>query len=71
MLLTPSPKRKVNIMDTLKGYKTNLAAIGLLCLAFYEFTQGHMDVAMQSLMGALAAFGLWQAISNGTQEKKN
>ena len=45
-------------MDALKGYKTNLAALGLLALAFYEFTQGHMDVAMQSLMGALAAFGL-------------
>lgn len=56
-------------MDALKGYKTNLAALGLLALAFYEFTQGHMDVAMQSLMGALAAFGLRQAISNGSQSK--
>lgn len=56
-------------MDMLKGYKTNLAAIGLLCLAFYEFSEGRIDMAMQSLMAALAAFGLRQAISNGSQSK--
>jgi len=56
-------------MDALKGYKTNLAAIGLLSLAFYQFTQGSVDLAFQSLMGALAAFGLRQAISNGSQSK--
>ena len=58
-------------MDALKGYKPNLAAIGLMCLAFYQFSQGSVDLAFQSLMAALAAFGLRQAISNGTQEKKN
>ena len=69
MLLTPPPKRKVNLMDALKGYKTNLAAIGLLALAFYQFSQGSVDSAFESLMGALAAFGLRQAISNGSQSK--
>lgn len=56
-------------MDMLKGYKTNLAAIGLLCLAFYQFSQGSVDLAFQSLMAALAAFGIRQAITNGSQSK--
>ena len=55
-------------MDMLNGYKTYLAVAGLLGLALHEFSQGHVDLAFQSLMGALAAFGLRQAI-NGPQGK--
>ena len=68
MLLTPSPKRKDSIMEMFNGYKTYLAVAGLLGLALYEFSQGHVDLSFQSLMGALAAFGLRQAI-NGPQGK--
>lgn len=55
-------------MEMLNGYKTYLAAAGLLGLALYQFSQGSMDTALQSLMAALAAFGLRQAI-NGSQGK--
>lgn len=55
-------------MEMLNGYKTYLAAAGLLGLALYQFSQGSMDTALQSLMAALAAFGLRQAI-NGSQSK--
>ena len=68
MLLTPQPKRKDSIMEMLNGYKTYLATAGLLGLALYQFSEGHVELAFQSLMGALAAFGLRQAI-NGSQGK--
>jgi hypothetical protein len=55
-------------MDMLNGYKTYLAAAGLIGLALYQFSQGSVDLAFQSLLGALAAFGLRQAI-NGSQGK--
>jgi hypothetical protein len=55
-------------MEMLNGYKTYLAAAGLLGLALYQFSEGHVDLAFQSLMGALVAFGLRQAI-NGSQGK--
>lgn len=55
-------------MEMFNGYKTYLAVAGLLGLALYEFSQGHVDLSFQSLMGALAAFGLRQAI-NGPQGK--
>lgn len=55
-------------MNLLTGYKTYLAAAGLLGLAVYQFSQGQVELAMQSLLGAMAAFGLRQAM-NGTQGK--
>jgi hypothetical protein len=55
-------------MEMLNGYKTYLAVAGLLGLALHQFSQGSVDLAFQSLMGALAAFGLRQAI-NGSQGK--
>ena len=56
-------------MEIINGYKTYLAAAGLLGLALYQFSQGQFEAAMQSLFGALAAFGLRQALGNGSQSK--
>jgi hypothetical protein len=47
---------------TLDGYKTYLAAAGLLGLAVYQFSQGQVEAALQSLLAAAAAFGLRQAV---------
>ena len=55
-------------MEMLNGFKTYLAAAGLLGLALYQFSQGSIETALQSLMGALAAFGLRQAL-DGSQGK--
>lgn len=49
-------------MDFLLGFKTYLAAAGLLGLALYQFSQGQYQEAYMSLMGALAAFGLRTAL---------
>ena len=49
-------------MDILPGWKTYLAAAGLFGLAVYQFSQGDLGAAWQSLMAALAAFGLRTAI---------
>jgi hypothetical protein len=52
-------------MDILAGWKTNLAAAGLLGLSLYQFSQADLAGAWQSLMAALAAFGLKMAIARG------
>lgn len=46
----------------LDGWKTYLAALGLLGLSFWQFSQGQFELGTQSFMAALAAFGLRQAI---------
>lgn len=51
-------------MDVLSGYKTYIAAIGMVGLAFYQFSQGQIDAAFQSLFAGLAAFGLRSAVAN-------
>lgn len=50
-------------MDILSGYKTYVAAAGLVGLAVYQFSQGHYPDAFQSLMAALAAFGIRSAMA--------
>lgn len=45
-------------MSFLQGWKTKIAAFGLLGLAVYQLSQGEIDKAMQSALAALAAFGL-------------
>lgn len=55
-------------MNLINGYKTYLAAAGLLGLALYQFSQGQVEAAIQSFLAALAAFGIRQAL-NGTQGK--
>lgn len=52
----------MNPISVFGGWKTYLAALGLLGLAIYQFSQGQIELAIQSLMAALAAFGLRQAI---------
>lgn len=46
----------------MNGYKTYLAAVGLLGLALWQFSQGEYPAAIQSFLAALAAFGLRHAI---------
>lgn len=53
----------MNFFSFLEGYKTYFAAAGLFGLSLYQFTQGQFDVATQSLMAALAAFGLKDALA--------
>ncbi len=45
------------------GWRTYLAAAGLLGYALYQASTGDYAAAWQSLMAALAAFGLRQAIA--------
>jgi hypothetical protein len=49
-------------MDFLAGWKTLVAAAGLVGLAVYQYSQNDYTGAWQSLMAALAAFGLRMAI---------
>lgn len=53
-------------VEALKGYKTYGAAVGLLGLAIYQLTHEQPEAGIQSLLAALAAFGLRNAI--GTKE---
>ena len=50
------------IMNSITGYKTYIAALGLVGLAVYQGSQGQFDQAAQSIFGALAAVGLHSAI---------
>jgi len=51
-------------MNLLNGYKTYLAAVGLFGLALYQFSQGQVEQAVQSFLGALAAVGIRNALKN-------
>lgn len=53
----------MNPFSFLDGYKTYMAAAGLFGLALYQFTQGQYDVGFQSLMAALAAFGVKSSLA--------
>lgn len=53
----------MNPLDALSGWKTYLAAAGLLGLAIYQVSQGDYEHAMQSFMASLAAVGLRHAIA--------
>ena len=54
---------------TLNGYKTYLAAAGLLGLAIYQASQGDYPAAVQSVLAALAAAGLRNAITTTAAAK--
>ena len=49
-------------MSWLEGYKTYIAAIGLLGLAVYQASESRFSEAAQSFLAALALFGLRSAI---------
>lgn len=44
------------------GWKTYAAALGLLGLAVYQLTQGDYVNGLESLLAALAAFGIRHAL---------
>ena len=50
-------------INLLSGWRTYLAAAGLLGQALYLFSTASYPAAWASLMAALAAFGLRQAIA--------
>jgi hypothetical protein len=50
------------------GFKTYLAAVGLVGLAVYQVSQGQLDQAFQALCAALAAVGLRHAIQKGASQ---
>ena len=52
------------ILDLGTGYRTYLAALGLLGLSVYQLSEGQVQPAIQSFLAALAAFGIRQAVSN-------
>jgi hypothetical protein len=56
----------IPVLSLLTGYRTYLAAAGLLGLAVFQVSQSQFEPAWQSLMAALAAFGLRQAMNSNT-----
>ena len=52
----------------LAGLRTYLAAVGLLGLALHQFSVGAFDAAAQSLLAALAAFGVRSAIGRNAPQ---
>ena len=52
-----------NVTNLLSGYKTYIAAAGLFGLAVYQLSQGQYDSATQSVLAALAAAGIRNAIA--------
>lgn len=47
----------------LNGYKTYIAAAGLVGLSLFQFSTGQVPMAIQTLFSALATAGLRSAIS--------
>lgn len=52
-------------MNILDGYKTYIAAAGLIGLAVYQASQGDLQSAIQSVIAAFGLFGVRHAISRG------
>ena len=53
----------MNVIDVLSGYKTYIAAVGLVGLAVYQASQGDVQTAFQTFLAALAAVGLRHAVA--------
>jgi hypothetical protein len=51
------------ILALLSGYKTYLAAVGLVGLAVYQVSQGQIETALQSFLAAATATGLRHAMA--------
>lgn len=49
--------------DVLPGYKTYIAVVGLIGLALYQISQGDYNGAVQNILAALAAFGLYNRVT--------
>jgi hypothetical protein len=52
----------VAFLSVLNGYKTYIAAAGLLGLSLFQFSTGQVAPAIQTLLSALAMAGLRSAI---------
>lgn len=50
-------------LGILDGYKTYIAAAGLLGLSVFQFSTGQISFGLQTLFAALAAAGLRSAIA--------
>ena len=50
--------RDMGILTLLNGYKTYIAALGLVGLAIYQISVGEYNMALQSILAGLAAAGL-------------
>ena len=55
------------LKDPLAGYKTYLAAAGLLLHGLWQMTQGNLDAGWTEVLAGLAAFGLRNAIDRPTE----
>ncbi len=58
----------MNVLTIAAGWRTYLAAAGLLGYALYQVSNADYPGAWTSLMAALAAFGLRQAVSGVQSE---
>ncbi len=52
-----------DLLELGKGYRTYAAAVGLLLLAYYQYSGGDTAAALQSVLAALATFGLRSALA--------
>ena len=50
-------------MNILDGYKTYIAAAGLVGLAIYQLSTGDVATAVQSVLAAIGLFGVRNAIA--------
>jgi len=53
----------VTLLQKLNGFKTYIAAIGLICLGVYQISIGQIPQGIHSLLTAFTAAGLRGAIS--------
>lgn len=51
------------ILNALRGYKTYIAAAGLVGLSIFQFSTGQVPAGVQTLLSALATAGLRNAIA--------
>ena len=51
------------LLNLVNGYKTYIAAVGLAGMAIYQFSTQEYELGVQSLLAALTAAGLRNAIT--------
>jgi hypothetical protein len=55
-----------NLTNLLSGYKTYIAAAGLVGLSVYQFSQDQFATAFQTFLTAMTALGLRHAVAKQT-----
>ena len=53
-------------MKFLDGYRTYIAAVGMIGLSVYSFAEGNFDLGMTQIMAALGALGLYEKVKAPT-----